>query len=260
MPAIEDVRAIGVVGGMGPYAGIDLVRKIFDETNGRADHQHLPVVLISFPEFVPDRSTYLLDPSGPSPIPPLREILRRLEQAGCEVAGMPCNTAHVPLILDGLMTSMKEAGLRIRLLNIIEASAEAVRERAPSARRVGVIATSATIHSAVYAAPLASEGFDLVVPDADLQRDLVMPSIFDPAWGLKAHGDPPRPEARQALLETIDHLRGQGAEAMILGCTELCLAVPERSIDGIPVVDSTRSLARALIRAFDPHRLRATAA
>jgi aspartate racemase len=47
-----------------------------------------------------------------------------------------------------------------------------------------------------------------------------------------------------------------GAEAVVLGCTELPLAVPEAELDGLPIVDPTRILARALIRAVTPARLR----
>ena len=64
------------------------------------------------------------------------------------------------------------------------------------------------------------------------------------------------PRARQSLLEAIDHLRALGAEAVILGCTEFPLAVPEPDADGIPLIDPTVVIARALIRETYPERLR----
>ena len=64
------------------------------------------------------------------------------------------------------------------------------------------------------------------------------------------------PQARAVLLEAIEHVVAQGAEAVILGCTELPLAVPETSFAGVPLVSSTRALARALIRASHPEALR----
>jgi aspartate racemase len=57
-------------------------------------------------------------------------------------------------------------------------------------------------------------------------------------------------------MEATDHLVARGAEAVILGCTELPLAVPEAHREGVPFINSTRALARALIRASHPEALR----
>ncbi len=58
------------------------------------------------------------------------------------------------------------------------------------------------------------------------------------------------------LLDATEHLAARGAEAVILGCTELPLAVPEAMHAGVPLVNSTRALARALIAATHPAKLR----
>src|SRR5690606_12170827 len=126
----DERNAIGVVGGLGPYAGLDLVKKIFDHTSAATDQEHLPVALISYPGQIPDRSSYIADQTKPNPVPALADILRRLEDAGCVVAGMPCNTAHAPVIFDVLQETMAREGRRIRLLNMIEASAESVLRHA----------------------------------------------------------------------------------------------------------------------------------
>ena len=57
------------------------------------------------------------------------------------------------------------------------------------------------------------------------------------------------------LSSGIDHLINNGAEAVILGCTEIPLAIGEQSINGVPIIDSTKVLARALISASSPHSL-----
>jgi aspartate racemase len=57
------------------------------------------------------------------------------------------------------------------------------------------------------------------------------------------------------LIEAIRHLAASGAEAVILGCTELPLAVTEAEIEGVRCIDPTRALARALIREAAPERL-----
>ena len=51
---------IGIVGGVGPYAGLDLTKKIFDQTLAGSDQEHLPVILVSRPDEIADRTEYLL--------------------------------------------------------------------------------------------------------------------------------------------------------------------------------------------------------
>ena len=253
---MDERNAIGVVGGLGPYAGLDLVKKIFDNTVAASDQEHLPVALISYPGQIPDRSTYIADQSQPNPVPPLAEILRRLEDAGCVVAGMPCNTAHNALIFDVLNETMEREGRTIRLLNMIDACAEACLERAPDAKRVGILATNSSIENRLHAHSLEKLGLEAVRPDWSFQDTMINPTIFDPEWGIKAQSDPPTEKARELLLEGVRYLRARGADTVILGCTELPLAVPEPSFEGIPLIDSTDTLARALIQATWPEKLR----
>lgn len=255
LPPASVRDAIGVLGGLGPHAGLDLVRAILDETDAHQDQEHLPIVLISVPGRIPDRSTWLADRSTPSPVPPMIEVLRQLNAAGCAVAGVPCNTAHAPAIFDPLREALDGD---LALVHIVDAIVAHIGEVAPGARTIGVLATSSSVENRLHQIGLEAAGLSAVVPDAEHQR-VVQASIFDPEWGLKAKSSPPDPRARRVLLDATAHLVGRGAEAVILGCTELPLAVPEAedAATGVPFVSSTRALARALIRATHPEKLRA---
>lgn len=252
---MDECNAIGVVGGLGPYAGLDLVKKIFDNTVASTDQEHLPVVMISFPGHFPDRSSYIADQSNPNPVPALVEVLRRLDAAGCSVAGMPCNTAHAPVIFDVLRETMEREGRAIRLLNMIEECAVMAPRRGARIRRVGVLATTSSLKTRLHSRALERIGLEGVQPDPTFQEEVISPVIFSGAWGLKAQSDPPTDRARNNLLDGIRHLRERGADAVVLGCTELPLAIPEPEFEGIPLIDSTETLARALIRATYPERL-----
>ncbi len=245
-----------MLGGLGPYAGLDLVRELFDQTDAGADQEHLPVTLISYPGRIPDRSTWLADHSAPSPVPAMLEILRRLDDAGCAVAGVPCNTAHSPALYDTLTAVLAAEGRRLRLVHIVDAIVEHVREIAPGVELVGVLATDASLEARLHEIGLEEAGMDAVAPDRDIQSRLVQPSIFDSEWGLKAVSNPPSTRARESLLEAIEHLASQGAGAVVLGCTELPLAVPEPEHAGVVLINSTRALARALIRDTHPEKLK----
>ncbi|WP_420456739.1 aspartate/glutamate racemase family protein [Rubrivirga sp.] len=253
-PSPDERNAVGVLGGLGPYAGLDLVRSIFDETDARTDQGHLPVTLVSYPNRVPDRATWLADPTAPSPLPAMMEVLRRLDDAGCAVAGVPCNTAHAPALFDRLRDGLLADGRDLALLHIVDAIVARLAEVAPDAGTIGVLATTSSIENRLHQIGLEAAGLSALVPDAAHQA-AVQNAIYGPT-GLKAESAPPRPQARQALLDATDHLIERGAQAVILGCTELPLAVPEADRGGVPFVNSTRALARALIRATHPGKLR----
>lgn len=255
-PDPDERQAIGVLGGLGPYAGLDLVHEVFDQTDAARDQDHLPVTLVSYPGRIPDRSTWLADPTAPSPVPPMLEVLRRLDAAGCAVAGVPCNTAHAPTLFDTLKGALAAEGRRLQVVHIVDAIVAHIREILPDVKRVGVLATDASRHFRLHEIGLEAAGMDDVQCSDEIQSRLVQPSIFDPVWGLKAQSHPPSARARAALLEATEHLVAQGAEAVILGCTELPLAVPESHVAGVPMINSTRALARALIRATHPQQLR----
>ncbi len=245
-----------MLGGLGPYAGLDLVRAIFDETDAHADQEHLPVALLSYPGRIPDRSTWIHDHDAPSPVPPMLDILRQLDDAGCAVAGIPCNTAHAPALFDLLRGYLIADGRDLQLLHIVDAIVVHVGEVAPEARSIGILATDSSIANRLHEIGLEGAGLHAVSPLAEVQSQ-VQASIFDPNWGLKAYSHPPTDQAREVLLHATEHLVARGAEAVILGCTELPLAIPEAVHDasGVPFVSSTRALARALIRETHPAKL-----
>lgn len=246
---------IGVVGGVGPYAGLDLVAKIFDQTEASTDQDHLPLALLSVPAGIPDRTEFLLGHAKDSPAPALARVILDLEAVGATVVGIPCNSAHAPPIFDVIREELAEASSRVKLVHMIEEAAEFVRAMHPDSRTVGVLSTTGTCQTGVYAATLGRRGIDALMPDRAVQ-EAVHGAIYDPGFGIKAHSYPVTPAARGSLLDAIDHLREKGAEAIILGCTEIPLAITEKLIGDTVVVDPTLILARAMIRELDPQKLK----
>lgn len=246
------MSAIGVVAGVGPYAGLDLLRKIAEQTRSATDQEHLAVFSISDPGPIPDRTSFLLGEVDVNPAVAIAEQLRMLHQMGATVAGIPCNTAHASSIFDLIRQRLPDD---LRLLHMIEETASWIRRHHPYLRKIGILATSGTIKAGIYASCLSSAGLQTVLPDRPVQDQYVQPAIYNRVYGIKATGGGST-EAREALLFSIEHLRRNGAEAIILGCTEIPLAIPEASLSGTPTVDPTLVLARALIRAIDPQKLK----
>ena len=246
---------IGIIGGMGPHAGIYLADRITAHTRATGDADHLGLRLASLPAEIPDRTPYLFDRSAPDPSPDILRIAGELVDAGCSVLGMPCNTAHAPAILDRVLSVLAERHPGARFLHLIEEPAAHCATAAPGARRIGILATLGTYDDGMYQRALEARGLIPVVPDPEIQKNLVHRALYDPEFGIKSQSSPVAEEAIELLALAVEHLHEAGAEAVILGCTELPLAIPGKVFGGLPVVDSTTALARALIQAVAPGKL-----
>lgn len=246
---------IGIVGGVGPFAGLDLQRKILVQTIAATDQDHLPVIAVSWPGPIPDRTAYLLGRVAENPALAIVEQLRLLVNAGATVAGIPCNTAHAPAIFDVIQTGVSGFERPLRLLNMINETAAMLAAHYPTIKTIGVLSTTGTLQAQLYPAALEPLGYRVVVPDEALQAAAIHPAIYDPVYGLKATGTATA-RARDALQQGLDMLCGVGAEAIILACTELPLAFPEREYEGRPLIDPALALARALVQAADLNRLK----
>lgn len=246
---------IGIVGGVGPFAGLDLQRKILEQTIAARDQDHLPVISVSWPGPIPDRTEFLLGRVAENPAYPLLEQLRLLADAGATVAGIPCNTAHAQAIFDVIRAGVAGFERPLRLLHMIEETAAHLQARYPALATIGVLSTTGAWRTQLYPTALEPFGYRVVAPDEALQVETIHPAIYDPGYGIKAAGRVTA-QARADLERGVAELRRQGAEAIILGCTEISLAFPEDVFDGLPLVDPTLALARGLIREVAPVRLK----
>ena len=174
---------IGVIGGMGPYAGIDLTRKIFDETVASRDQEHLPVALLSFPEQIDDRTDFMLDNKGTNPVNPISSIALQLERLGASVAGMSCNSAHAPPIFDAVQATLLRANSKLHLLNMVVEVVRHIKERGTTSARVGVLSTNSMFHLGVYRDAMVQADIAPVLPPQHIQESLVHTAIYDPHYG-----------------------------------------------------------------------------
>jgi aspartate racemase len=252
---MADWATIGIIGGVGPQAGLDLFRKILDQTIASGDQEHLDVILLSEPSRIPNRTTYLLGQSDADPAPPIIELLAKLEGAGAAVAGIPCNTSHAPRIMDEIRSGMAKAGLKIKLLDMVAELVDyTIALNLPPPLKPGILATNGTIRTEVYQNAFKRAGITAIVA-CESTQEAVNDAIYNTEYGIKARY-PVSEKARGTLLKASAELKEQGATAVVLACTELPLAVPEPAVCGLPTIDSTLVLARALIREAAPEKLK----
>jgi aspartate racemase len=236
---------IGVVGGVGSYAGLDLIRKIYDHTGAAADQDHLPVSMLSVPHKILDRSKFLSGEIDVNPGHGIAEIITTLYQTGAEIIGIPCNTAHAPEIFDTIVSSIPE---KCTVVHMIEEVASFIKVNFPEVRKVGVLSTNGTHSSNIYPKTCLKYGIEVIQPSIEIQHKFIHPAIYDRGYGIKSNANPVTELARRNLLLGTSFLEKMGAEAIILGCTEIPLAIDRNKIGESVVIDATSVLAKALIK------------
>jgi aspartate racemase len=158
------------------------------------------------------------------------DAARRLERGGAEALVICTNTMH-------RMAEEVQAAVPIPLLHIADATAEAARRA--GCRRPALLATRFTMEENFYKGRLRDRhGIEAIVPDAE-GRAMVHGVIYEELCrGLV------RPESKAAYLALVDRLRADGADGVILGCTEITMLIGQADLD-LPVLDTTRIHAEA---------------
>jgi aspartate racemase len=246
-------RAIGVIGGVGPYAGIDLVKKVFDNSIAVADQEHLDLYMTSCPSLIPDRTEYLLH-AGQNPAPGIIACFDKLARIGATVVVVPCNTAHAPKIYRQVEQWAQDNHPHVRFLNMIEETCRFLATLFPDGGTIGLMATLGTHGVGIYSDYLATyPHLRLLEPSAEGKKR-VHSAIYDRTYGIKAVF-PVSTRATEDLLSEARILIDQGAQVLILGCTELPLALKEGMLS-CPLIDPTAILARAAIQVTAPEKLK----
>lgn len=226
-----------MLGGMGPLATADFFTKLVQLTPAARDQDHLHVIVDSNAQ-IPDRTAAVLD-GGLDPTPELVTTARRLERAGAELIAIPCNSAHA------FLAAIRRA-TRVPVLDIMDEVAAAAAGLSPAPRAVGLLATSATLRMRLYHAAFEARGVTVLEPRPDQQERVMVAIHAVKAGDLGA-------AVRARVREAASALVRRGAQALILGCTELPMVVDPARVP-VPVLDGTEILARAVIREASPAR------
>lgn len=225
---INGKNVIGIIGGMGPMATVDLFRKIVTMTAAESDSEHIHI-LIDNDTAIPDRTEAILC-GGTSPVPYITAAAKRLEAMGADLLVMPCNTGH-------FFHEEISSACTVPLLSMPDETAAAISEMGLSC--VGLLATDGTVRSDFLDRAFGRYGIKLLRPDDDAQEKVTR-LIYDE---VKA-GLTPHPEC---LFCALDTMADAGAQGFVLGCTELPIAFD--GVTGYRFIDPTTILAAAAIKA-----------
>lgn len=224
---------LGILGGMGPAATVDLYGRITSAVLAGTDQEH-PRILIDSNAKIPDRTAALVG-DGPDPTPALLASARTLRDAGVDVIVMPCNTAHA--YLDAIRDAVD-----VPVLDMIDLAATAAGRANP----VGLLATAGTVAAGLYPRAFGSHGIEVLLPDPDGQSTATRAIDLVKAGDVEA-AVPFATEAGQALID-------RGAGALVLGCTEFSVLTRTHPLP-FDVIDPMDALAAAALDHLGiPHR------
>lgn len=239
---------------MGPEAGIDLARLVTEQTIAGCDQDHIPLVLFSMPDQINDRTEYLLKKSGPNPADSIARILISMESVGVKIAGLACNTAHAPNIFNSVEHHLAKNNSQIKLLNMVTEVADFIKKELPKATKVGILGANGTYLTRQYN-QLHEFNIETIYLPEPKQNELHQ-AIYDPQHGIKANANTIPDKTQLTLIDSFETITKMGANAVLLACTELSIAYRTSNFKNIPVLNSSLILARALINAHSPGKLK----
>jgi len=224
------MKKIGILGGMGPQATIDLFQKIVTKTPASVDQDHIPIIINNCPQ-IPDRTKSILG-TGDDAFESLLNGVHLLEDSGCEAVIIPCNTAHfyVPRL---------QQRTTVKILNMIALTLEKIKRMYPDVRKIGLLATTGTVLAGVYDNEFSDSDISLLKPTEEVQAE-VMDAIYGEK-GVKAGNYVDSAIKFSGIAQEMVH---DGAELIIAGCTEIPLVLKNSSV---PVIDPTSILAESAV-------------
>lgn len=238
---------IGLLGGCGPYATLDIERKLLSATytivNPLIDQNYYPMI-VSYNTQLPDRSK--AKGNGRTELVfQLKESLEQLLSLNVNILLLTCQSAHV--FLEDIQSNLG----KVAFVSMIDVTIKKVLSYCPRWKRVGLIGTDILYSSNLYQDTLKNEGIEVIIPPQFLQKH-VMQAIYS----IKAHGvdffssslkssdisssgdidgisnhtSLTRKEilahSIQFIKDAISFIQDQGVDGIVLGCTELPLLLP----------------------------------
>jgi aspartate racemase len=226
------MKTIGIVGGLGPESTIEYYRSIVASYVAQKPDGSYPPIIINSIDL-----KKLLDLVAANALTKLTEYLvseiERLARAGAGCGLVAANTPHI--VFDEVRRQSS-----IPLISIVEATCEAAKTL--GLKKLGLFGARFTMQGRFYADVFSREGISLAVPD-ETDQAFIHHIYFNELVKGRV-----QPETRERLFTIVDRLKErEGIQGLILGGTELSLILRDPTIRDIPVLDTTRIHAKAIV-------------
>ena len=241
-----------VLGGMGPMAGVELHKRIILNTSAKRDQDHFNIHHISFPCLIDDRTQYLKLLTGINPGLQAGELLKNtilntnLNQQDKDkyIVGVPCNTFHSPRIFNLFKETIATATANIKVINMVESTVNYIEDK--KYKKIGLLCTEGTRQSGVYRELIEKRQMDIIMVPENQQND-VNDIIYNGEYGIKSLSYATDHVINKTKI-IVESLINKGADTIILGCTELPIAIREKYHNNIEMIDPIDILAKEMIK------------
>lgn len=217
------MKTIGLIGGMSWRSTQEYYRIINETVQGKLGGWHSAKILmysVDFDEI--DLEHHTKDWGKSDEI--LIDAAKRLERGGADFIVICANTAHI--LADAIQESVN-----IPILHIADVTAE--RIKSAKIINIGLLGTKITMQESFYKKRLEKKhGLKVIIPQ-EKEGEIVGKEINNICLGKI------NPEAKQHFIKIINNLVSKGAEAIIIGCTEISLILQQKDIN-VPLFDTTR--------------------
>ncbi|MYL54879.1 amino acid racemase [Pontibacillus yanchengensis] len=226
-------KIVGVLGGMGPMATIDLLQKIIIENNAKTDEEQIHMIA-DFNPHIPSRMKAIMN-EGESPLPEITKMIKRLEASGeVDLFIMPCNTAHYWIEDLRSVTS-------VPILNMIDITAKHLSINKLNTENFLLLSTKGTVNKKLYENSFLRYGLRLLVPTND-EQDIVEECILK----VKAGQISVNPFLKKMESIMLKYMEYKGVTSIIGGCTEIPLLFPYLT-NKVNKIDPTLLLAKHVV-------------
>lgn len=234
-------KIVGILGGMGPEATVDLFDKIIKKTYVKKEEDHLRIIIDNNPK-IPSRQDAILKGTE-SPVPAMVETAKNLKNAGANFIILGANTAHC--FYDELVSQID-----IPILHIINETVKELLCSYPNVKKVGVMAANAVVKTKLYNNCCKKFNIEVIELNED-EQNKIHNAIFDFKYnGLTENN-------LKSACESVEILISKGAEAIIMGCTEIPVILKGKSFS-IPLIDPNDIIGKVTVayakNLYDPEK------
>jgi len=233
-------KVVGIIGGMGPEATVDFMRRVIAKTSAQDDKDHLRMLVDNNPK-IPSRIAALIEGTGEDPSPVLCEMAKGLQAQGADFLVMPCNTAHYYL-------GKIARSVQIPVLDMVELSVQKLLTLDTRPRRIGMLASPAVRLISLYDQKFKRVGLEAIYPGQQHESELLAIIKAVKAGQLGAQHRKDYAKIAAAISD---------ADAFLIACTEFSVIGPPEGVVR-PIFDTMDVLADATITTASNRHLRRT--
>lgn len=215
-------KIVGILGGMGPQATVDLMQRIIRLTKALDDIDHIRCIVDNNPK-IPSRIKAIIEKNGEDPGPCMADMAKRLETWGADFLAIACNTAHY--YYDEICRAVD-----IPVINMIDSVLKHLKQNHPLCSKIGILASPAIQITQLYEKKFNRLDIKIVYPDQKYQEMLfhVIKQVKAGNYGSSVLG---------SYTDVCHHLENKEILTAVIACTELSALNAKTSLQTIDAAD-----------------------